>query len=391
MKLSKNSENLMGQQMFQILDAANKLKSKGKKIYHFEIGDPKYNTPKKVVDTCIKSLRSGVTHYSGSGGLIEFKKAAIKRFKFSRKFEPDLDQILVTQGANVQIFYSLYCIADPGDEIIIGDPSFVSYLSIIKMLNLKPVFYNLNESNDFKVNTRELKKKISKRTKAIIINSPNNPTGSLLSKENITDIFNIAKKNNIFLISDEVYGRLVYEKSRFFSPSVLDKCKSTTIVIHSLSKSYAMTGWRIGAVTGPSKLIKKMQLVLETTTSCVSPFIQIAAIKALNSSQIEIKNIVEDLRYKRDFIYSQISRIHNIDCLKPKGAFYIFVNIKKITKDDVKFSKKLLNKRGVATCPGSFFGKNGQGYLRFSFATSSNTIKLGIAELKKFILNKEYL
>ncbi len=381
----------MGQQMFQILDEANKLKLKGKKIYHFEIGDPSYDTPKKVVDSCIKSLRDGITHYSGSGGLEKFKKAAVKRFKLSRKFEPNLNQILVTQGANVQIFYSLYCIADAGDEILISDPSFVSYLSIIKMLNLKPIFYNLSEKNNFQVNLSELKDKISKKTKAIIINSPNNPTGSLLTKENITNIFKIAKKNKIFLISDEVYGRLVYEKSRFFSPSVLDKCKTTTIVVHSLSKSYAMTGWRIGAITAPSKLVEKMQLLLETTTSCVSPFIQIAAIKALNSSQLEIKNIVEDLKEKRDLIFKLISKIENISCLKPNGAFYIFVNIKKLAIDDVKFSKKLLKKRGVATCPGSFFGRNGRGYIRFSFATSSNTIKLGIAELKKFILLKEYL
>ena len=392
MKLSLATKNLYGQKMFQILKTCNELEKKGKKIYHFEIGDPKFDTPKKVVDKCIQELKKKNTHYVPSSGLDVFKDAAIKRFSQTRGFVPKKDQILITQGGNIQIFYSLFCLTNKGDEIMIPDPSFVSYSSIINMLGLKCKKYDLLSKNDFQIDIDQIIHNFKKnKTKAIIINSPNNPTGSILLKKNLKKIYDFCKEKKIFLISDEVYGRLVYENQNFYSPGSFDHCKKTTILIHSLSKSYAMTGWRIGAVTAPKEIISKMQLLLETTSSCVPPFIQVAAAEAINSSQPEINKMVAILNKNRLLFDKLISDIDSISYKVPKGAFYYFINISKVFKNDVKFCQKLLTVKGVACCPGSYFGKNGRGFVRFSFATDTKTIKTGLKLFRDFLNNEEYL
>ena len=262
--LSEASKVLEGQKMFQILEEAQELEKKGANIIHLEIGDPDFVTPENVVEAAVKSLREGNTHYVASSGIDRLKEASINRSKLSRGFSPDKSQILVTAGANIQIYYALACLANPGDEIVTIDPCFVSYNSIIKFLGLKPKFVPLYEENEFRINPEDLRKYITDKTRLILINSPHNPTGAVLSEQDIRDIYQIAEENDIYLISDEVYGRMVFEDDKskgFFSPSSIDYCKERSIIIHSLSKSYAMTGWRIGAVTGPSDVIQKMALL----------------------------------------------------------------------------------------------------------------------------------
>lgn len=383
--LSKIAMELEGQQMFQILAKAKELEKNGKEIIHFEIGDPDFNTPENIVNKCIESLKQGNTHYTTSAGLISFREAAADRTFKSRGFKPDIDQILVTQGANTQIYYSLACIADPGDEIITVDPCFVSYKSIMKLLGLRSIHIPLLEQNNFKLDIDYLKKLISKKTKAILFNSPHNPTGSVMNEEEIKTIYDIAEKNNIYLISDEVYARMVFKDSenKFYSPGQIDHCKERTIIIHSLSKSYAMTGWRIGGVTAPSRLINKMALLLETISSCVSPFIQEAAIEAITSSQKEINEMIDTFQERRDLIHKLVNNINGISAKLPDGAFYLFANIKETGMNDIEFANKILNDVGVATCPGSYFGQYGAGYVRFCFANSTNNIKKGISRINE--------
>ena len=309
--LSSASELLEGQKMFQILAKSKELEEQGKNIIHFEIGDPDFNTPKNVIDAAIKSLQAGNTHYTKSSGLDSLKEASIERSKNSRGFSPSKKQILVTAGANIQIFYSLACIANPGDEIVTIDPCFVSYKSIIKFLGLIPRFVSLHEENDFRINPTDLRKAITNKTRAILINSPHNPTGAVLTESDSRAIYDIAEEYDLYLISDEVYGRMVFndvnQKNTFFSPSSIDHCKERSIIIHSLSKSYAMTGWRIGAVTGPENVIEKMTLLLETTSSCVSPFIQEAAEEALKCDQSEINLMMQKFRERRDLMVKLIN------------------------------------------------------------------------------------
>ena len=384
---SKASEELEGQKMFQILAQCKELEKQGKEIIHFEIGDPDFDTPKNVVEKCVDEIRSGNTHYSSSAGLESFREMASERTLKSRGFKPSLDQILVTQGANIQIYYALACIADAGDEIITIDPCFVSYRSIFKFLGLKGVFVKLKERNKFRLNPKDLEKAITKKTKAILINSPNNPTGSLMTEKEIKEVYEISKKNDLWLISDEVYGRIVYSDNniKFYSPSIFDKCLERTVIIHSFSKSYAMTGWRIGAVTGPKELIKRMALLLETIASCVSPFIQLAAEEAISGDQTYIDEMLDTFRDRRDLMHKLINELNLISSVKPEGAFYTFVNVKKTGLSDIEFSERLLSEQGVATCPGSFFGEGGKGYVRFCFATNEKNIREGIKRLGNFI------
>ena len=384
---SKASEELEGQKMFQILAQCKELEKQGKEIIHFEIGDPDFDTPKNVVEKCVNEIRSGNTHYSSSAGLESFREMASERTLKSRGFKPSLDQILVTQGANIQIYYALACIADAGDEIITIDPCFVSYRSIFKFLGLKGVFVKLKERNKFRLNPKDLEKAITKKTKAILINSPNNPTGSLMTQKEIKEVYEISKKNDLWLISDEVYGRIVYSDNniKFSSPSVFDKCLERTVIIHSFSKSYAMTGWRIGAVTGPKELIKRMALLLETIASCVSPFIQSAAEEAISGDQTYIDEMLDTFRDRRDLMHKLINELNLISSVKPEGAFYTFVNVKKTGLSDIEFSERLLSEQGVATCPGSFFGEGGKGYVRFCFATNEKNISKGIKRVGNFI------
>lgn len=386
MKLSKLSQDLEGQKMFQILSHAQDLERSGKSVVHFEIGDPDFSTPKNVVEKCIDALRAGFTHYTGSSGLKSFKDAAANVTFKSRGFRPESSQILVTAGANIQIYYALACICDPGDNVIYGDPAFVSYASIMKLLGIMPNAVPLKESLNFKISPNDIESAINERTRAIIINSPHNPTGAVLTREEIEAIYNIAEKYDLFLISDEVYARIIYSKDfKFSSPSSIDNCKIRTILLHSFSKSYAMTGWRIGAVTAPSELVAKMALLLETTSSCVSPFIQMAATEAISMDQTELDLMVLEYEKRRDILVDLINNMPLVHCVSPDGAFYAMVNIVNTGLTDVEFAKRLLEEEFVATCPGSYFGEYGAGYIRICFANSMENIKVGMLRMKNFL------
>lgn len=386
MKLSKLSQVLEGQKMFQILSQAQELEKVGKSVIHFEIGDPDFSTPKNIVEKCIDALRAGFTHYTGSSGLESFKDAAANVTFKSRGFRPESNQILVTAGANIQIYYALACICDPGDNVIYGDPAFVSYASIMKLLGITPNAVPLKESLGFKISPNDIESAINERTRAIIINSPHNPTGSVLTEEEIKAIYDIAEKYDLFLISDEVYARIIYSKTfKFSSPSTIDKCKIRTVLLHSFSKSYAMTGWRIGAVTAPAELITKMALLLETTSSCVSPFIQIAATEAISMDQGELDLMVREYEKRRDVLVGLINDMPLVHCVPPDGAFYAMVNINNTGLTDVEFAKRLLEEGFVATCPGSYFGEYGAGYIRICFANSMENITVGMSRMKTFL------
>jgi aspartate aminotransferase len=386
-RFSTAALSLEGQKMFQVLSLAKELEKQGKEIIHFEIGDPDFDTPRNIVDACIRSLNAGNTHYTISSGLEEFREVSAQITKRSRGFKPDINQILVTPGGNVQIYYAIACAVDPGEEVIIIDPAFVSYNAIIKFLGVKAVKVPLFEKNEFRLDPDDVEKAISEKTRMIIINSPHNPTGSVMTEDEVRRMYEIAEKHDLYLVSDEVYGRMVYEDSNTFfsSPSKYDECRERTIIIHSFSKTYAMTGWRVGGVTGPADLIKKMGLLLETTTSCVSPFIQEGAIEALMGSQTEIDNMIKQFRKRRDLIVSKLNDLPGVSCIEPKGAFYTFPNITQTGLSSMEFSEMMLKEAGVATCPGHYFGEHGEGYVRFCYANSISNIEKGIAKIKSVL------
>jgi aspartate/methionine/tyrosine aminotransferase len=383
--ISSAANRLEGQKMFQIFAKAQELERQGKAIIHFEIGDPDFDTPANIIEAACNALRKGDTHYTVSSGLLEYRKVAAETTKRSRGFKPDLDQILVTAGGNIQIYYGIACAVNPGEEVIIPDPSFVSYNSIIKFVGAKPVKIPLHEENEFRLNPEDVERAITDKTRMIIINSPHNPTGSVMTEKEISSVYEIAEKHDVYLMSDEVYTRMIYKDSdtKFSSPSKYDKCKRRTIVVHAFSKSYAMTGWRLGAVTGPAEIIAKMGLLLETTSSCVSPFIQRAGIEALVGSQEPINKMVDEFKERRDIIVEELNKLHGVKCLKPKGAFYVFPNIKATGLTSQEFADLMLEKAGVAVCPGNYFGENGEGYVRLCYANSIMNIKKGVNKMKE--------
>jgi len=384
-KLSDAAHKLEGQRMFQILAVARELERQGKEILHFELGDPDFDTPKNIVQAAIESLKNGETHYAPSSGLLELKKAAADVTLRSRGFKPDLDQLLVCPGANVQIYYAAACIANPGEEVIVPDPPFVSYFSILKFLGIKIVRVPLYEKNEFRLNPDDVQGAITDKTRMIIMNSPSNPTGAVMTEGEVRRMYEIAKERDVYLLSDEIYARMLYKEANtsHHSPSKFDHCKERTIVVNGFSKSYAMTGWRLGVVTGPVELINKMGLLLETTTSCVSPFIQKAGIEALKGSQEPIISMVDEFRERRDIMVEGLNSLPGITCLKPKGAFYVFPNITKTGLTSEEFADFMLHQAGIALAPGSIFGEYAQGYARLCYANSLENIKHAIDRMRK--------
>lgn len=390
-ELSDLANRLEGQKMFQVLAKTQGLERQGSEIIHFEIGDPDFDSPSNIVNAVLESIKRGETHYTDSSGLFELKVAAAATTQNSRGFKPDLDQLLVTPGANYQIRLAIGCIINPGDEAIIPDPSFVSYQSLLKNAGAKIVGVPLKEENNFRLDPNDVEKAVTSKTKMIIINSPSNPTGALMSEEDIKTVYEIAEKYDLYLLSDEVYARTVYEdfKKKFHSPSKYDHCEKRTIIVNGFSKAYAMTGWRLGVATGPSELIKKMGVLLESELSCVSPFIQRAGIEALKGSQEHRDRMRDEYKRRRDVVVEMLNTLPKVRCVPPEGAFYAFPNIKATGFTSEGFTDFILNNADVALCPGSFFGANGEGYVRLSFANSSmENIKRGIERMKYSLENR---
>lgn len=386
-QLSYAASRLVGQRMFQILAKAQELERAGSSMLHFEIGEPDFMTPTNVSEAAVSAIRSGDTHYVNSMGLLEFRLAAINTTEKSRGFRPDLSQILVTPGANVQIYLALACAVNPGEEVIIPDPGFVSYASIIEFVGAIPVRVPLREKNEFRLDPDDVEAAITSRTRMIIINSPSNPTGAVMTEDQIEGVFRLAKQHNIFLLSDEIYARMVYYDGieTFHSPSKYDACRENSIIVNGFSKSYAMTGWRLGVVTGPSELIAKMGLLLESTLSCTSPFTQRAGIAALEGGQAKVDEMILDYRKRRDVMVEGLNSIPGIRCSRPRGAFYVFPSIKDTGLTSDEMADLLMNKAGVVVSPGNIFGDHGEGYIRLCYANSMENIEKAIVQMRKVL------
>ena len=385
--LSDAAARIKGQEMFQILATARDLEMKGKNILHFELGDPDFQTPDNIVKAAFKSLNAGDTHYTPSSGLYDLKLMAQKVTIKSRGFSPDIDQLVVTTGANVQIYYAIACTVNPGDEVIVPDPGFVSYYSILNFLNVKAVPVPLREELGFTMKVEDIENAITPRTKMIIINSPSNPTGGVVNKKLWRQIYNIALKHNLYILSDEIYARMVYPDSeKFFSPSKFDQCKTNTIIVNGFSKAYAMTGWRLGVLTAPSHVAERIALLQETQLSCVPGFIQKAGIEALSDRSTQyVKGMLEEYRRRRDIMVDGLNTISGIHCYKPGGAFYAFPNIVETGYKSREMASEMLINAGIACAPGPIFGPQGEGYLRFCYVNSIENIETMLEKLSKFL------
>ena len=386
---SKISKNLKGQKMFQILNQVQEQERKGKKIYHFELGEPFHKTPKSIPDRMIKSIQKGNTRYTSSFGSYELRECIVNTTKKTRGFKPNINQVLITTGANSIIYYLIKIICNPGDEVIIPSPGFPTYISASKANGVKIKYLKLNEKNNFQIEIKEVKKLISKKTKLIIVNSPGNPTGVIQSKETLIELFQFLRSyKNIYILSDEIYSRITLEKNKFFSLSSLDKCLDKVVVLNGFSKAFSMTGYRIGCAIGPQALIEKMRLLSETIVSCVPPFIQDACITAIKLNKKFLEKDLLEYISKRDYIIKEFKKTKLI-FVEPNGGFYIFPSLYKYKMDSDFFCNQILKKYGIALVPGNNFGVNCKYNFRLAFTSSFKDLKYSINKIVTYLNSYE--
>ncbi len=380
---SEAAKGLQWQPMFKILWKVQELEKQGENIIHFEIWDPDFQTPNNIIEKTCKALKDWETHYTNSFGIKKFRESICKVTEKSRWFTPSIEQVLVTPWANISIYYAISCLANPWDEVLIPDPWFPTYTSVLSFCQVKAIKIPLKEESLFRISPEDIKKNITKKTKLIILNSPQNPTGSILTKKEIVEIYKIALDNNIYIYSDEIYSRMIYDKENdFFSPSMIDQCKEITIVANGFSKAFAMTWWRLWTIIWPEALVKKMQLLLETTSSCVTPFIQYWGLEAIEWDQATVESMVQEYKKRRDILFDLINNLPWVSCIKPDWAFYIFANIQKTGMSDVEFAEFTLQKAKVAILPWSNFWEYWKWYVRFCYANSIENIREGLRRMK---------
>jgi len=380
-EMAERAGRLVGQAPFKTLAKAQALERSGREILHFEIGEPDFDSPRHVLEAGQRALMGGKTHYSSPDGLHELRLAVCDEVERTRGYRPEIGQVLITPGANPIIYFTVSCLVGPKDEVICPDPGFITYYAVLDYLGVKTVRVPLLEKNEFRMSPDDIRDRITKKTKLIILNSPQNPTGSVMTPKEIDEVAEIAEEYDIYLLSDEIYGKLTYDTPHR-SASVRDACKERTILLDGFSKAYAMTGWRLGYSVAPEPLTEKMGLLLQTIVSCVTTFVQWGGVEAIEGDQRCISDMMGEFRRRRDAIVGGLNGVNNISCVTPQGAFYVFPNIKKTGMTSQEFTDHMLDELGIAVLPGTAFGPSGEGYIRMSYATSIQTIEKAMRMMK---------
>jgi len=366
---------------------ARELKAAGKDVIGLGAGEPDFDTPENIKKAAIDAINKGETKYTAVDGTPALKKAIVNKFKRENNLDYLPEQISVGTGGKQIIFNAILATVNPGDEVIIPAPYWVSYPDIVLLLGGTPRIVKCSEKNNFKITPDELKKNINKKTKWIIINSPSNPTGSGYTRKELEALGEVLKKNkNVFILSDDIYEHITYDDFKFYTIAQIKELKDRTLTMNGVSKSYAMTGWRIGYGAGPKDIIKAMAKLQSQSTTNPSSISQAAAVEALNGTQDFIKTRAESFKERRDFVLKYLNNIKGLSCLKPNGAFYAFPNCQKLLgtklKTDKDFVEKLLEEALVAVVQGSAFGLDG--YFRISYATSMDNLKKALERIKSF-------
>jgi aspartate/methionine/tyrosine aminotransferase len=380
LRLAQRMSRLGTETAFEVLNKARALEKLGRKIVHLEIGEPDFDTPANVVEAGIAALRKGWTHYGPSAGLPELRQAIAEDVSRSRSVKVTSDEVVVVPGGKPIIFFTLLALADVGDEIIFPNPGFPIYESMIDYVGARAVPIRLREEKDFGFDVDELASLITERTRLIILNSPQNPTGGVLSKQDISDIAAVIGDRNIMVLSDEIYSRLVFDGEHHSIMSV-PGMQERTILLDGFSKTYAMTGWRMGYGVMRPDLATHITRLMTNSNSCTASFTQVAGIEAIRGDQSSVDHMREEFRQRRDAFVAGLNRIKGFSCRMPKGAFYVFPNITKTGLKSKKLADALLEEAGVACLSGASFGDFGEGYLRFSVANSLENLNLALEQI----------
>jgi len=383
LRLADRMSRLGTETAFEVLSRARALEAQGKEIVHLEIGEPDFDTPANIVDAGVDALRKGWTHYGPSAGLPELRETIARYVSETRGIPVGSDEVVVVPGGKPIIFFSILALVDPGDEVIYPNPGFPIYESMINYVGGKAVPIQLREERDFGLNPDELASLITDRTKLVILNSPHNPTGGVLPRKDIETIAHALADHQVFVLSDEIYSRLIFEGEHFSIMSV-PGFKERTILLDGFSKTYAMTGWRMGYGVMRPDLAAHISRLMTNSNSCTASFTQVAGIEALRGDQSSVEKMSAEFKKRRDFFVEGLNKIRGFSCRMPKGAFYTFPNIEKTKWPSKKLATALLEEAGVACLSGTSFGLHGEGYLRFSVANSLENLEKALDRIDEW-------
>jgi aspartate aminotransferase len=383
-KLATRMSRLGTETAFEILMKARALEAQGREIIHLEIGEPDFDTPSNIVEAGIKALREGQTHYTPPAGIPQLREAIAEEISTTRGIKVHPDQVVVTPGGKPIMFFTILALCEEGDEVIYPNPGFPIYRSMVNFTGAKPVPVPLLMEKDFRFDIEQFKGLVSPQTRMIILNSPHNPTGGVLTQEDLEAIAEAAIENDAIVLSDEIYSRMVYE-GEFSSITQFPDIEERTIILDGFSKTYAMTGWRLGYGVMPDWLAAQVSNLMVNSNSCTAAFSQWAAVEALTGPQDESQKMIEAFRQRRDVIVDGLNQIPGFRCLRPKGAFYVFPSIEDTGMSSREMEDFLLNEAGVATLAGTSFGQYGEGFLRFSYANSVENIKKALEWIREAV------
>src|SRR5438270_7759797 len=379
-KLARAMSRLGTETAFEVLARARVVEAKGRDIVHLEIGEPDFDTPANVIDAGVNALRGGWTHYGPSAGLPQLRKAIAAEVGRTRGVSVQPEEVVVVPGGKPIIFFALMALVEEGDEVIFPNPGFPIYESMINFLGGKAIPIQLKEKMDFNLDTAELKGLITSKTKMIILNSPHNPTGGVMTERDVRGVADAIGDRNIMVLSDEIYSRLIFEGSHFSLMSV-DGFKDRTILLDGFSKTYAMTGWRLGYGVMRADLATHVSRLMTNSNSCTASFTQVAGVEAIEGDQASVDEMCRQFKSRRDVFVAGLSKIKGFSCRVPKGAFYVFPNITGMGWKSKKLADALLEEAGVACLPGTSFGELGEGYIRFSVASSIENINKALERI----------
>jgi len=384
LQLARRMSRLGTETAFEVLNRARALERQGKSIIHLEIGEPDFDTPANVVEAGIDALRKGWTHYGPSAGLPDLRQALAEYVSETRSVRVTRDEVVVVPGGKPIIFFTILALVDEGDEVIYPNPGFPIYESMIRYVGGRAVPIHLREERDFSLDVNELAGLINDRTRLIILNSPENPTGGVLERRDIEQIAEVIGDRNIMVLSDEIYSRLLFDGGQHFSIMSVPGMQERTILLDGFSKTYAMTGWRMGYGVMRADLAAHMTRLMTNSNSCTASFTQVAGIEAIRGDQSSVDHMREEFQSRRDVVVAGLNKIKGFSCRMPKGAFYVFPNITGTGWRSKPLADALLEQAGVAALAGTSFGEFGEGYLRFSVANSLENLHLALDRIDQW-------
>jgi len=384
-KIASRMDKLVPSGIRKVNEKALAMERAGEKVIHFEIGRPDFDTPEYIKKAAEKAIANGDVFYTSNYGTMELRQEIANKLLRQNHVDYKATDILVTVGLSEAVFDVLCTILDEGDEILVPDPAWLNYHNVPRLLGAVPVTYTLSEENGYQMNLEEVGSKVTDKTKAVVIITPNNPTGGVLSQDTLQGLADLAIEKDLLVIADEVYERLIYDGEKHVSIASLSGMKERTFTMNGLSKAYSMTGWRLGYVAAPEEFIPVLNKIHQHNTTCAPSFVQTASVAALRDEKDEVNEMVKEYQRRRDYAVAAINAIDGLSCLCPKGAFYIFINCKELGRPCAELAAYLLDEAKIALVPGDVFGPGGEGYLRMSFANSYENIVEGCKRLAEAV------